>query len=351
MADPKYAGLPGIAVGQPDTFETCSDHELDLGEDETDSEQSETLHLSSLSWLGAELEVVGSKDQETLFQKFTRLRCEVNELTDDLNSMTESARDGNLAGLHQQVVQLQDQLEVCFLQEDDPTAACVPSQQQLLINLKSVLEDFSRLDGKKVEASPAAAYDLYLKTSDPVTAECLANLDRRLAKQEKLVGPDQQPQHKVLSMGTDSLPLVAAVDMLELSKGVLHADHLSHVEGRLAALATKLNALSAMKKTTDMARHNNEIAALFTRRELRAGIGSVLAQVLQRLVDLRQLHQTATGWNSRVSQINSDQEKTERLLLENRTQIESTQRLLTRGLQDTTLKLERLQNSLVALPV
>lgn len=26
--DPKYAGLPGIATGQPDTFETFSDHDL-----------------------------------------------------------------------------------------------------------------------------------------------------------------------------------------------------------------------------------------------------------------------------------------------------------------------------------
>lgn len=30
MADPKYAGLPGIASGQPDTFETFSDHDQDL---------------------------------------------------------------------------------------------------------------------------------------------------------------------------------------------------------------------------------------------------------------------------------------------------------------------------------
>ena len=30
MADPKYAGLPGIATGQPDTFETSSDHDLEM---------------------------------------------------------------------------------------------------------------------------------------------------------------------------------------------------------------------------------------------------------------------------------------------------------------------------------
>ena len=29
MADPKYAGLPGIATDQPDTYETFSDPETD----------------------------------------------------------------------------------------------------------------------------------------------------------------------------------------------------------------------------------------------------------------------------------------------------------------------------------
>jgi hypothetical protein len=99
-----------------------------------ESEESETLHLSSLSWLG-ELEVGG--DKETLTQRFTRLRCEVTELTEDLDSLTESAREGSLAGLHRQVLQLRQQLEGCDLAQEGTTSS---SQ---IMNQKAVLEELA----------------------------------------------------------------------------------------------------------------------------------------------------------------------------------------------------------------
>ena len=73
--DPKYAGLPGIAWDQPDTFETVEgniikfqtlilmfnclkilsggdgdDESVDTSEAET--EDQEKLHMASLSWIG-----------------------------------------------------------------------------------------------------------------------------------------------------------------------------------------------------------------------------------------------------------------------------------------------------------
>ena len=55
--DPKYAGLPGIATNQPDTYETVnSGEEEDSG---TDTEETEptVLHLSSLGWGGQDYQV------------------------------------------------------------------------------------------------------------------------------------------------------------------------------------------------------------------------------------------------------------------------------------------------------
>ena len=55
--DPKYAGLPGIATDQPDTYETVnSGEEEDSG---TDTEETEptVLHLSSLGWGGQDYQV------------------------------------------------------------------------------------------------------------------------------------------------------------------------------------------------------------------------------------------------------------------------------------------------------
>jgi len=287
MADPKYAGLPGIASGQPDTFETFSDHDQDLDE-ESDSEQMETLHLSSLSWIGGDLEILDRAEKENLLQKYTRLRCEVNEFSEELNSLAESAQEGSLAGLHKQVDQ-------------------------------------------------------------PNSSETIARLDQRLARLEKVIGPDPLARRKVLSVGTDSLALVDAVDTLESRRYALAADHLSHVEGRISALVSKLNALKEQKKKVSAAKNVSEVSQLFGSLESRAGIVTVLPDIIERLQDLKELHQNSSNWNSRTSEISTDQEKTETLLSENCKQIESTQKMLSDGLQGVTLKLEKLQASLLTL--
>ena len=107
MADPKYAGLPGIALDQPDMFETSG-----TGDDEAEEEEGSggevdepapVLHLSSLSWLG-DLEIGSGGETEGLVQRYTRLRCEVAELAEELDAMTESAREGQVAGLSLQVI-------------------------------------------------------------------------------------------------------------------------------------------------------------------------------------------------------------------------------------------------------
>lgn len=348
MADPKYAGLPGIATGQPDTFETSSDRELD-NEEDSDSEQSETLHLSSLSWIGGELEIVGSEEKETLMQKFTRLRCEVNEFSDDLNSLTESAREGNLAGLHQQVTQLQEQLDVCIVEQDGAPSTQVTNQKHLLDNLKKYIEEIQSLSGNQT-GDKSASYDLYLQVKEPVTSETLASLDKRLAQLERVIGPDPLSSRSVLSAGTDSLPLVDAVQTLEKRKFTLNKEHLSHVEGRLSALVSKMNALKDQKDQVASARNATEVGRLFDALETRAGIVTILPDIYERLQDLKELHKNSTEWNSRSSEISTDQEKTETLLSENRTQILSTQKLLTEGLQGVTQKLEKLQASLQTLP-
>ena len=105
MADPKYAGLPGIALDQPDTFETSGtgDDEVEEEEGSGGEEPAPVLHLSSLSWLG-DLEIGSGGETEGLVQRYTRLRCEVAELAEELDAMTESAREGQVAGLSIQVL-------------------------------------------------------------------------------------------------------------------------------------------------------------------------------------------------------------------------------------------------------
>ena len=52
---------------------------FNIKEEDSCSEVSESLHMSSLSCVGADLEIVEQGTKESLMQKFTRLHCEVCE--------------------------------------------------------------------------------------------------------------------------------------------------------------------------------------------------------------------------------------------------------------------------------
>ena len=56
----------------------------------------------------------GPGTKETIVQKFARLRCEVGELAEQLDSLTESVKEsGLMEGLNMQVGDLSRQLESC----------------------------------------------------------------------------------------------------------------------------------------------------------------------------------------------------------------------------------------------
>lgn len=359
MADPKYAELPGIATDQPDTYETCSDRGQDTDEDSVESEESETLHLSSLSWLG-ELEVGGGQEEEeSLTQRFARLRCEVTELTEELDSLTESAREGSLVGLHSQVAQLGQQLEGCQLLVQVGTTAAGPGaqlagQKVILDQLSAQIRDIAQLAGGK-PGTTAGSFELYVRGGDvggaAATADSLPELDRRLARLEGLLGAHRPGQRRVLSSETDGLALSSAVDLLNQRRYTQTAQHLARVEGRLAALNNRMDLLGQQKSLVQKARTASQVSLLYDALESRAALMAVLPEVAARLADLADLQHGSKDWSGRLADTSALQETTDKLLAENRAQVESTQRLLTDGLGGILEKVGRMQDNLHTLAV
>merc|ERR1712141_520744 len=153
MADPKYANLPGIAIDQPDLYETDdlpeSDQHLDFDVEETDA--VETLHISAteaagkfkgkqletsnvdfsdrirrskqkgyIAWTG-DYELAAKDEDENIEQRYQRLNCEVRQLLDDLDQMkvsgTEKVGNQSLVGLVKLTGMLQDQLSGMKLED------------------------------------------------------------------------------------------------------------------------------------------------------------------------------------------------------------------------------------------
>ena len=278
-----------------------------------ESEESETLHLSSLSWLG-ELEVGGGQEEETLTQRFTRLRCEATELTEELDSLTESAREDSLAGLHRQVAQLRQQLDGCDLVSEGTAGSTqLTGQKAVLDELSAQIKNLA-LTGSP--DAPVGSFELYVRGgshSAGGTAASLPELDRRLARLEALVGSISPDQRRVLSAETDGLALSSAVQLLSQRRYVQTGQHLTHIEGRLAALNNRLDALGQQKSLVQRAKSASQVAALYDALESRAGLVAVLPEVATRLADLAQLQQGADGWSSRLADTSAKQEAADKV--------------------------------------
>merc|ERR1719300_1059958 len=181
--DPKYAGLPGIAWDQQDIFETIEGEEDEDSNENTDteSEDNEKLHMSSLSWIG-DMEVgVDQGEKETLLQRFMRIRCEIGELLEDIDSMTESARETSHSdGLSIQVQSLSKQLDACQLEHGNTGPSGNIGVDALSKQIEALKVSGS---GKKYEKN--ASVDV-------------AGLDKRLAALENVVGSTSASESKVL---------------------------------------------------------------------------------------------------------------------------------------------------------
>jgi len=311
--DPKYVGLPGIAWDQPDLFETIQGGDDDSTENtDTESEDQEKLHLSSLSWVG-DMEVgVEQDEKETIMQRFLRLRCEIGELMEDLDEMTESTRQSSHSeGLSIQVKTLSSQLEACQMgtELDASTSGNVG-----LENLTKQISALKSSGKDKKTEEIGGIYQVYLKNENQGTVD-VANLDTRLAVLEKAVGNIATNERKVLSSQTDNQNLGKSMKILEDRKAFLRPQHIDHVEGRLSALNFKINSISEQKSAVDNATKDdkvNKLASLVTSQSSLAS--GVLPEMVERLEVVTSLREAAETWVDVVEGVEQQQRETKEVI-------------------------------------
>jgi len=374
MADPKYATLPGIAVDQPDVYETSelaeADQHLDYDNDEI-SDAVEILHISSneahakfkgkqldtenvdfsdkirrskqkgyIAWTG-DFELAGEGEKETLEQKYQRLNCDVRQLMDELENLKESGAEkvGNqsLIGLAKQTALLQDQLAGMKLEEylgsapvkdlQDPSGSTKRKLLTQIEQLKASKADTANTDKKVTPSSgdSQVMYELMMKpdTSKMEERQKLAIFESRLEALEKVLGPSEQKM-SVLSVETNTKNVTAAISVLNSRLALLEPSHLEHVEGRLAALLQKLNSISEKKVALEDSEKNNKVAELYDMVTANQAVASALPDVVDRLDSLQALHDQALQFSKTLVQLDSLQQKLESNLSTNQKTLEET---------------------------
>merc|ERR1719222_1140454 len=355
MADPKYAGLPGIALDQPDTFETSGTGDDEVEEEEGSGgeveEPAPVLHLSSLSWLG-DLEIGSGGETEGLVQRYTRLRCEVAELAEELDAMTESAREGQVAGLSLQVSDLGQRLARCEIAEKvGGSLDGGEGAKQVKERLIKDIEGLRKASGEGKSSATPGLYQLYLddhqQTKQPGVD--LASVEGRLAALERAVGPQPVGERRALSAATDGKSLQYAVDNLAAKRSYFQQQHLDHVEGRLAALSLKMNAIGEQKAAILTAREEDKLSRLCKLIEGQASLAAVLPDLVERLEEVEKVGSRAAGWPELLDSCEQSQQNTKKIISDTKTSVEETTTTLEGSLASVAEKFSELQKKLQSI--
>jgi len=402
MADSKYADLPGIAYDQPDSYETADlpecNQNTDFYEEETDT--IERLHISAseafnrfkgktLDGKGIDFsdrlskrlrtgydarsgdwELVESGEKETPLQKYQRLQCEMKELLEEITQLKEMAKDEKdleklsslLLSSHVEVAQ--KQLAEVRLEEtlgsELMTSLADPQGSQLrrlfaqLENLKLSGTPSQKLGNIKTQPAAQSGTVTYELTYRPEQAYLMqvsnvADLEHRLHKLETVLGATSDKMAR-LSLDTQHKSLVEVAQELNAKANLLDSAQLDHIEGRLTALAQKMDSINEKTAATpeDLERNHkmNELYELVTKTET---LAQVLPQTVDRLLALESLHRQAVDFNKSLAQLEALQQQIINSLQNNDTMMKDVQTNVKQNLDAIIKNISGLETRIAAL--
>ncbi|XP_072387474.1 dynactin subunit 2 [Diabrotica undecimpunctata] len=347
MANPKYADLPGIAHDEPDVYETSdlpeSEQSVDAFEEENDP--IERIHISADDafnkfkgkYLGSEnvdfsskvskkhragydarsgdWELVGSGEDETLIQKYNRLQCELKEVLEEVNNIKNNPKENQESCLvsSQKVEQSLKQLADLKLEEtlgEGIIQKISDPQGTQIQKLLSQLEKFKATINEKPESElkgdgSGIVYQFNYRPEQAKLAQStrLADLEARIHRVENVVG---SPSDKLsrLTAGNSKSSLYEWAEHLSATASLLDSAQLDHIEGRLGALAQKLESIAEKKKEVQPDEEKDRmILELYELVKNTEGITQLLPQTIERLKSLEQLHNKAADFAKTLTQI------------------------------------------------
>ncbi|XP_020492424.1 dynactin subunit 2 isoform X2 [Labrus bergylta] len=383
MADPKYANLPGIAFNEPDVYETG-----DLPEDDQAQFESEELcsdsverivvnpnaaydkfkdkHVATkgldfsdrisksrrVGYESGEFEILGEGCgvKETPQQKYQRLVNEIQELTQEVDTIQTATKESNAEErltpvvLAQQAAQLKQQLVSAHLDSllgpqahinlADPDGALA---RRLLTQLEAAKG--SRGSGESKPTASAKGpdgvvlYELHSRPEQEKFNESakMAELEKRLAELEIAVGSGSDKQGP-LSAGVQGASLMDTIELLQARVSALDSATLDQVEARLQSVLGKMNEIAKHKTAIEDADTQNKVSQLYDVVQKWDAMSTSIPQVVQRLVAVKELHEQAMQFGQLLTHLDTTQQMINNSLKDNNTLLTQVQQTMKENL-------------------
>nr|XP_046167376.1 LOW QUALITY PROTEIN: dynactin subunit 2 [Oncorhynchus gorbuscha] len=377
MADPKYANLPGIASNEPDVYETSDLPEDDQAQfescvqEELCSDSVERIVVNPnaaydkfkdkrvstkgldfsdrisknkrVGYESGEYEILaeGCEVKETPQQKYQRLVHEIQELSQEVETIQATTRDSSSEErltpvvLAQQAAQLKQQLVSAHLDSllgpqahinlADPDGALA---KRLLTQLEAVRGSRgSTGEGKAPAAKGPDGVVLYELHSRPeqekfTDAAKMAELEKRLSELETAVGSGSDKLGP-LSAGVQGGSLMDTMELLQARVSALDSATLDQVEARLQSVLGKMNEIAKHKATIEDAGTQNKVTVMLTWLQKQA---TSLPRWLQKPAHLSQeLHEQAMQFGQLLTHLDTTQQMINNSLKDNGTLLSQVQ--------------------------
>uniref|UniRef100_A0AAQ5YJW6 Dynactin subunit 2 n=1 Tax=Amphiprion ocellaris TaxID=80972 RepID=A0AAQ5YJW6_AMPOC len=353
MADPKYANLPGIAFNEPDVYETG-----DLPEDDQAQFESEELcsdsverivvnpnaaydkfkdkHVSTkgldfsdrisksrrVGYESGEFEILGEGCgvKETPQQKYQRLVNEIQELTQEVDSIQAATKESNAEErltpvvLAQQAAQLKQQLVSAHLDSllgpqahinlADPDGALA---RRLLTQLEAAKGSRGSTAG---DTKPTAS----TKGPDGVV---LYELHSR-PEQEKF---NESAKVKWKGSWRQQSRVCVTCEMNGTSHKI-----------RLHCLTLLMNEIAKHKAAIEDADTQNKVSQLYDVVQKWDAVSTSIPQVVQRLVAVKELHEQAMQFGQLLTHLDTTQQMINNSLKDNNTLLTQVQQTMKENL-------------------
>ncbi|KAI9548802.1 Dynactin subunit 2 [Dissostichus eleginoides] len=386
MADPKYANLPGIAFNEPDVYETG-----DLPEDDQAQFESEELcsdsverivvnpnaaydkfkdkHVNAkgldfsdrisrsrrVGYESGEFEILGEGCgvKETPQQKYQRLVNEIQELTQEVDTIQAATKDSNAEErltpvvLAQQAAQLKHQLVSAHLDSllgpqahinlADPDGALA---RRLLTQLEVAKGSRGSSAGDSKPTASAKGpdgvvlYELHSRPEQEKFNESakMAELEKRLAELEMAVGSGSDKQQGPLSAGVQGGSLMDTIELLQARVSALDSATLDQVEARLQSVLGKMNEIAKHKAAIEDAETQNKVSQLYDVVQKWDAMSTSVPQVVQRLVAVKELHEQAMQFGQLLTHLDTTQQMINNSLKDNNTLLTQVQQTMKENL-------------------
>ncbi|XP_006782801.1 dynactin subunit 2 isoform X2 [Neolamprologus brichardi] len=373
MADPKYANLPGIAFNEPDVYETG-----DLPEDDQAQFESEELCSDSVERIvvnpnaaydkfkdknvstkgldfsdrisksrrvgyeSGEFEILGEGCgvKETPQQKYQRLVNEIQELTQEVDTIQAATKESNAEErltpvvLAQQAAQLKQQLVSAHLDSllgpqahidlADPDGALA---RRLLTQLEAAKGSRGSAAG---DSKPTALtkgpdgvvlYELHSRPEQEKFNESakMAELEKRLAELEMSVGSGSDKQGP-LSAGAQGTSLMNKLP------------YMYNVFSLLQSVLGKMNEIAKHKAAIEDAETQNKVSKLYDVVQKWDAMSTSIPQVVQRLVAVKELHEQAMQFGQLLTHLDTTQQMINNSLKDNNTLLTQVQQTMKENL-------------------